>query len=67
MFSFSFLMLSGSMSGKTNFCFGAYLGQEKTKEDCADMKADNNRLKLADFWRGCVPLQNQQFKFSRPL
>jgi hypothetical protein len=42
---------------------GAYLGQGKTKEDCAGMKADNNKLKLADFERGCAPLQNQEFKF----
>jgi hypothetical protein len=42
---------------------GAYLGQEKTKEDCAGMKADKRRLKLADFERGCVPLQNQLLSF----
>jgi hypothetical protein len=43
------------------------LGQEKTKEDYAGVKADNNRLKLADFERGCVPLQNQLLRFSRAL
>jgi hypothetical protein len=43
------------------------LGQGETKEDCAGMKAGKNKWKLADFWRGCVPLQNQLFRFPRPV
>jgi hypothetical protein len=43
------------------------LGQEKTKEDYAGMKENNNELKLADFERGCVPLQNQLLRFSCAL
>jgi hypothetical protein len=51
-------------SGSRGVTAGAYLGHEKTKEGCAGVKADKNRQQLADFERGCVPLQNQQVKFS---